>query len=196
MTLPNVPSRPDQNPTYSLPIPAQLPQTASSSTSFPSHTQQLGVDETTPASHSSGSALSAFSPNNSSKLSLGGHSGGRERRHKDTTADTTRRIITSSFANETDALEILANAATDENDNDADEGSVYRKGERLSEKEDKHVSWSFREMVEEEVEKKLGDFLLVREGIVDEADVWGLVQDFFRCHHPALVRLSRTSFLS
>ncbi|BEI89708.1 uncharacterized protein CcaverHIS019_0210700 [Cutaneotrichosporon cavernicola] len=120
------------------------------------------VDPPTNTTSSSFGSTSTTSPNNPT--------GSRRRREP----DATRRIVVASFNNETDALEILAKAATDA---DGD-GSTEEKESAL---ERKRVSWA-----DDAHRQNLDEFVLVRRGVLDEHRLELLVQVFFRHHHPVL----------
>ncbi len=121
------------------------------------------VDPPTNTTSSSFGSTSATSPTNTT---------GRRRREP----DATRRIVVAIFNNETDALEILAKAATDaDGDNSAEE-----KDNAL---ERKRVSWA-----DDAGRQNISEFVLVRRGILDEHRLEMLVQVFFMHHHPVLVR--------
>ncbi|ORY35773.1 hypothetical protein BCR39DRAFT_512070 [Naematelia encephala] len=92
----------------------------------------------------------------------------RPKRHRE---ETTREIITSSFANETDALEILANAATDKTSEGHNE---------------KHVLLGEEEIIEKPRPTDLRNFVLVKQRILNEAACWELCQEFFKDWHAAL----------
>jgi hypothetical protein len=81
-------------------------------------------------------------------------------RKKQNAPDATRRIVVASFANETDALEILAHAATDE-----DKESPTDKPSRAA---------------------SLANYVLIKSGILDEGMLWALTRHFFEHHHPVL----------
>ncbi|GMK59278.1 hypothetical protein CspeluHIS016_0702930 [Cutaneotrichosporon spelunceum] len=120
------------------------------------------VDPPTNTTSSSFGSTSASSPN---------HPTGSRRRRE---PDATRRIVVASFNNETDALEILAKAATDA---DGDGSN----GEKESALERKRVSWA-----DDAHRQSLNEFVLVRRGILDEHRLELLVQLFFQHHHPVL----------
>lgn len=77
-----------------------------------------------------------------------------------------RRIVVASFNNESDALSILAHAATDEDN----------KGSNLNE-------------AKKDARDELEDFALIKRGVLDEVELESLVRAFFEHYHPALVRL-------
>ncbi|CAK9782838.1 hypothetical protein CC85DRAFT_286422 [Cutaneotrichosporon oleaginosum] len=120
------------------------------------------VDPPTHTTSSSLGSTSTTSPNNPT--------GSRRRREP----DATRRIVVASFNNETDALEILAKAATDA---DGD-GSAEEKESAL---ERKRVSWA-----DDAGRQNINEFVLVRRGILDEQRLELLVKVFFQHHHPVL----------
>jgi hypothetical protein len=101
-----------------------------------------------------------------------GSSTGNSRR-KRLEPDATRRIVVASFSNETDALEILAKAATDadEPEDRSDDAPQISK----------HVSWA------DDAPRALAQFPLVARGILDETTLERLVDVFFKQHHPVLV---------
>ena len=85
--------------------------------------------------------------------------------------DATRSIVVANFSNETDALEILANAATDE------DGNIVKP-------ETKKVAWAMGDDLQPP--HRLGDFPLIREGIISETTLESLVRSFFEHYHPTL----------
>lgn len=116
------------------------------------------INQATPASADS-TSTSALSPT------------ARAKKRQNTNPDATRRIVVANFSNETDALEILADAATDNDDKDKSGG------------EDDGVSTKrvqFRDHAD------LSEYLLVKQGIVTEAVLWILVHLYFEHHHPVL----------
>jgi len=122
----------------------------------------------TSSSHVSGSTASPSNPS----------TGGSTRRKRLSEPDATRRIVVASFNNETDALEILAKAATDADDEPTDKGEDNgQRGERS-----KRVAWA------EDQPRPLSQFVLIARGIVDERTLEQLVDVFFTHHHPVLVR--------
>lgn len=82
----------------------------------------------------------------------------------------------ASFNNETDALEILANAATDP---DGDSGP--EKSEQRADR-GKHVAWA-----DDAAPRPLSDFVLISRGILDERQLEQLVDQFFTHRHAVLV---------
>lgn len=100
-----------------------------------------------------------------------GHSPNIRKRRRE--GDGARRIVVASFSNETDALEILANAATD--DKKEGENAPHEKGAG------RKVSF------EDRAGARLDDFVLVKQGILDVTRLEVLVRVFFEHHHPALV---------
>lgn len=100
---------------------------------------------------------------------------GRRRRNP-SEPDATRRIVVASFNNETDALEILANAATD-----ADGDSGPEKGDDGAAARNKRVAW------DDERPRSIADFVLIKRGVLDEERLEQLVEIFFQHHHPVLV---------
>lgn len=127
------------------------------------------VDPPSNNTSSSFGSTSTTSPNNPT--------GSRRRREP----DATRRIVVASFNNETDALEILAKAATDA---DGD-GSAEEKESALARK---RVSWA-----DDAGRQGVDEFVLVRRGILDEHRLELLVQVFFQHHHAVLVRRAKQS---
>lgn len=109
--------------------------------------------------------MSTSSPNNTT---------GRRKRLSE--PDATRRIVVANFNNETDALEILAKAATDaddgDNGHDQHESSLERK----------RVSWA-----DAHQHHNISDFVLIKRGVLDERTLEMLVQAYFQHHHPVLV---------
>jgi len=125
-------------------------------------TDPPSLTNTTPDSTST----SALSPNQQNHRP--------SKRHKG--PDATRRIVVANFSNETDALEILANAATDEDKGHA--GNASGKG-------GKHVAWKDTDTQQ--------DFLLLRLGILDMSTLLELIQVYFKYYHPFLVHPSHDS---
>ena len=76
-----------------------------------------------------------------------------------------RRIVAASFSNESDALSILAHAATDEDNKGLNPGHAKK-----------------------EIRDDLEDFTLIKRGVLDEVELESLVRAFFEHYHPALVR--------
>ncbi|KAL1413416.1 hypothetical protein Q8F55_001182 [Vanrija albida] len=99
---------------------------------------------------------------------------GRRRRNP-SEPDATRRIVVASFNNETDALEILANAATD-----ADGDAGAEKGDESAAARNKRVAW------DDERPRSVADFVLIKRGVLDEERLEQLVEIFFQHHHPVL----------
>lgn len=124
------------------------------------------VDPPTNTTVSSFGSASTASPNNPT--------GQRRRRAQE--PDATRRIVVASFNNETDALEILAKAATDA---DGDGSAEEKDHSSLAQK---RVSWA-----DDATPQSISDFVLIRRGILDERRLEMLVQVFFQHHHPVLV---------
>ncbi|WVR00116.1 hypothetical protein IAU59_007258 [Kwoniella sp. CBS 9459] len=133
-------------------------------------------DTTTPGSlgESSVTSASGQSPGHRSK-----------RRRSEREPEGTRKIVNASLSNEMDALEILANAATDGNsEGDSDGHDPSGKGKSIANGEAKRVSW---ELEEEAVPpRELRDFHLIKARILDELGLQDLVSTFFRDHHPSL----------
>lgn len=102
----------------------------------------------------------------------------RKRRRE---GDGARRIVVASFSNETDALEILANAATDDK---KDQYGGNSEQDRASGR---------KVMFEDKVGARLDEFVLVKQRILDVTRLELLVRVFFEHHHPALVS---TAFIS
>lgn len=125
------------------------------------------VDPPTNTTVSSFGSASTASPNNPT---------GQRRRRVQNEPDATRRIVVASFNNETDALEILAKAATDADGN----GSAEEKED--SRPEHKRVAWA-----DDAGPRNIADFVLIRRGILDEPRLEMLVQVFFQHHHAVLV---------
>ncbi|KAK4687831.1 hypothetical protein P7C73_g2287, partial [Tremellales sp. Uapishka_1] len=149
---------------------SQLPETFTNS----HHEAQ----DTTPASLSSAITDSA-------SAGLPSHPRKR-RRTANSEPDATRRIVVASFSNETDALEILANAATDSEDRKDTDIQEEEEGEdeRLKIGEGKKkVGW-MDNMADHR--KGLSEFALVKKGILSEELVRTLVEVFFELHHPVL----------
>ena len=88
----------------------------------------------------------------------------RARKKRDA-PDATRRIVVASFANETDALEILAHAATDEDKANGGDKQIPTVPGAPS----------------------LANYVLIKSGILDEGMLWALTRHFFEHHHPVLV---------
>ncbi|WVR07572.1 hypothetical protein IAU60_004614 [Kwoniella sp. DSM 27419] len=119
----------------------------------------------------------------SSVTSASGHSPGHRTKRRRSEPEGTRKIVNASLSNEMDALEILANAATDGN-SDESEGGEGRKSKMASNGDAKKVSWDLEE--EMPPARELRDFHLIKLGIVDETGLQDLVSHFFRNHHPSL----------
>ncbi|WWD19715.1 hypothetical protein CI109_104179 [Kwoniella shandongensis] len=140
------------------------------------------MDTTTPGSlgDSSTASTSALSP---------GHRAKKRR----TEPEGTRKIVNASLSNEMDALEILANAATD-GEGDIEGGN--NKVKSANGGDTKRVSWDVGEEDTPPV-KELRDFHLIKNGVLDERGLQELVNLFFQHLHPALpifqtARLPRT----
>ncbi|RSH91336.1 hypothetical protein EHS25_009635 [Saitozyma podzolica] len=162
---PNLPQRPADF-AHSAQPHAQiqsLPQSQSLPSQNHDYTRQVPVDppsipQSTPGSLDS-TSTSALSPSSRTKRRQG--------------PDATRRIVVANFSNETDALEILARAATDEDkDRPGDDRGDNKGGKR--------VAWK------DEEKRGLGEYLLVRLGVLDEGTLWELVQTYFKHYHPVL----------
>lgn len=83
--------------------------------------------------------------------------------------------MVANFSNETDALEILANAATDDKKDQFGQSAEHDKGSGK------------RVVFEDKVGARLDEFVLVKQRIIDVARLELLVRVFFEHHHPALV---------
>lgn len=130
----------------------------------------IQTDQTTPASIPSvPSAVSMPESSNS------GHSPTARKRRRE--GEGARGIVTASFSNETDALEILANAATD------GEKNAQSSSEEDGAASSKKVAWRDQQGA------TLDEFILVRQGIINAETLERLVTIFFDHHHPALVSL-------
>ncbi|WRT70130.1 uncharacterized protein IL334_007124 [Kwoniella shivajii] len=136
----------------------------------PSQTPQHHPDTTTPGSLGE-----------SSIASTSGQSPGHRAKKRRTEPDGTRKIVNASLSNEMDALEILANAATE---GDADGDSSGGKGKNTSHGDAKRVSWDIGE--DSPPTRELQEFHLIKNRILDEYDLQDLVTTFFRDHHPSL----------
>ncbi|WVO21275.1 uncharacterized protein IAS62_002582 [Cryptococcus decagattii] len=117
--------------------------------------------------------------------SLGGSSGASTtalsppyRSKKRKTEPSNRKIVNASLSNEMDALEILANAATDGDDEGED---IKRK--QLN--DPKKVTWKIGEEDKAPM-RELSEFHLIKAGILDEHGLHAMVDNFFRYYHPAL----------
>jgi len=154
---------PSQIPHSTSVQPSYLNTVASSAPDPPSVSQS----QATPASFTeSTGSNSALSPTNRVK---------RRRQHS---PDATRRIVAANFSNETDALEILANAAAEDDSDDQGKTSPAietRKG----------VKWELKD--DQAKVKGLGEFCLVTAGLLTVQDIENLVRLFFENHHPVLV---------
>nr|ODN90968.1 specific RNA polymerase II transcription factor [Cryptococcus depauperatus CBS 7855] len=124
-------------------------------------------DTTTPASMGDSSTASntALSPNNRSKRRKTGTDG--------------RKLVNASVNNEMEALEILANAATD-GEGGKEEGSNKQISGDL-----KKVSWDDDE-TEKAPARDASAFHLIKLGILDETGLHELVDVYFRHYHPTL----------
>ncbi|OWZ76656.1 specific RNA polymerase II transcription factor [Cryptococcus neoformans] len=127
---------------------------------------QHHTDTTTPGSlgGSSTASTTALSPQYRSK--------------KRKTEPSNRKIVNANLSNEMDALEILANAATDGDDEGED-------GKRKQPHDPKKVTWNVGEEDKAPM-RELGDFHLIKAGILDEHGLHAMVDNFFRHYHPAL----------
>lgn len=102
----------------------------------------------------------------------------RVKRRRQHSPDATRRIVAANFSNETDALEILANAAAENDSDDQEKTSPtveMKKG----------VKWELKD--DQAKVKGLAEYCLVTAGLMTVQDVENLVRLFFECHHPVLV---------
>ena len=133
----------------------QLPQQPQQSLSFDANPNPTDYPS---ASDSAGSMVSPSSRN-------------RRRR----SPDATRRIVAASFSNETDALEILANAAAE----DDSEGTTQdvKEGDRM-------VRWALED---DKKAPSLEEFCLVQAKVLTTQDTQDLVRIFFERYHPVLV---------
>jgi hypothetical protein len=155
------PSQPPQ------PAPLQASYLSTGSSALPdppSVTQSHATPASMPESTGSNSAVS---PNHRTK---------RRRQHS---PDATRRIVAANFSNETDALEILANAAAENDSDDQDKSSPTVELK-------KSVKWELKD--DQAKVKGLGDYCLVAAGLMTVQDIENLVRLFFENHHPVLVR--------
>lgn len=127
---------------------------------------QHHTDTTTPGSLGGSSAASttALSP--------------QYRTKKRKTEPSNRKIVNANLSNEMDALEILANAATDGDDEGED-------GKRKQPHDPKKVTWNVGEQYKAPM-RELSDFHLIKAGILDEHGLHAMVDNFFRYYHPAL----------
>jgi hypothetical protein len=103
-----------------------------------------------------------------------GHSPNTRKRRRE--GEGARRIVVANFSNETDALEILANAATDDKKDQAGDGhhSDSVSGRKVT--------------FQDRAAARIDDFVLVKKGVLDVNRLELLVRAFFEHHHPALVR--------
>ncbi|WWD03753.1 hypothetical protein V865_001809 [Kwoniella europaea PYCC6329] len=145
-------------------------------------TPQHHPDTTTPGSmgESSVGSTTGLSPNQPSQH--------RAKKRRTVEPDGTRKIVNASLSNEMDALEILANAATDEN-GEIDPNMPANKGKHpqqdgRSNGDTKRVSWDISE--EASPVRELEEFHLIKNGILDEETLQQLVNIYFRDHHPSL----------
>lgn len=118
--------------------------------------------------------------------SLGGSSGASTtalsppyRSKKRKTEPSNRKIVNANLSNEMDALEILANAATDGDDERED-------SKRKQLHDPKKVTWKVGEEDKAPM-RELSEFHLIKAGILDEHGLHAMVDNFFRYYHPALV---------
>jgi hypothetical protein len=125
-------------------------------------------DNATPASMPSVQSVQSIPESSNS-----GHSPNTRKRRRE--GEGARRIVVASFSNETDALEILANAATDDKQDQA--------GQDIQ-----HDPVSGKKVTfQERAAPRIDDFVLVKKGILDVIRLELLVKAFFEHHHPALV---------
>ena len=146
-----------------------LPQTHNGTimpnmTQLPANTSNA-FDNATPASQPSVQSVQSIPESSNS-----GHSPGSRKRRRE--GDGARRIVVANFSNETDALEILANAATDDK-KDGDSQPDKGPGRKVT--------------FEDRAGARLEDFALVKQGVLDVMRLEVLVRVFFEHHHPALV---------
>nr|XP_019010426.1 specific RNA polymerase II transcription factor [Kwoniella pini CBS 10737]OCF49207.1 specific RNA polymerase II transcription factor [Kwoniella pini CBS 10737] len=143
-------------------------------------TPQNHPDTTTPGSLGESSVTSGQSPGHLSK------------KRRTIEPDGTRKIVNASLSNEMDALEILANAATDENGEtdlsisgakNKNHGHGHGHHHSLDDAH-KQVSWDIS--AETSPVRELGQFHLIKNGILDENTLQELVHIYFRDHHPSL----------
>ncbi|WWC91805.1 uncharacterized protein L201_006752 [Kwoniella dendrophila CBS 6074] len=125
----------------------------------------------------------------SSIASTSGHSPGYRstKKRRTTEPEGTRQIVNASLSNEMDALEILANAATDENgelDHSKPNKHHHHNNSAPMDGETKRVSWNISE--ESSPVRELEEFHLIKIGILDENTLQELVNIFFKFHHPSL----------
>jgi hypothetical protein len=156
-------------PMFSFP----LPQTHNG-TIMPNMTQlppnnSANIDNATPASQPSVQSVQSIPESSNS-----GHSPGSRKRRRE--GDGARRIVVANFSNETDALEILANAATDDKKDGDSQPNDKGPGRKVT--------------FEDKAGARLEDFALVKQGVLDVSRLEVLVRVFFEHHHPALVSLT------
>ncbi|WVQ84668.1 hypothetical protein IAT38_006823 [Cryptococcus sp. DSM 104549] len=101
-------------------------------------------------------------------------------RKKRRTGQDERQIVNASLSNEMDALEILANAATDGEDILRSKGKHTARGN-----DTKRVSWDIEEEEKSPV-RELREFPLIKHGILDENGLHVMVNTFFHYYHPTL----------
>jgi len=124
------------------------------------------IDNATPASQPSVQSVQSIPESSNS-----GHSPGSRKRRRE--GDGARRIVVANFSNETDALEILANAATDDKKDGDSQPNDKGPGRKVT--------------FEDKAGARLEDFALVKQGVLDVSRLEVLVRVFFEHHHPALV---------
>jgi hypothetical protein len=158
-------------PMFSFPLPQTHNGTHNGTimpnmTQLPATNNNANDNHATPASQPSVQSVQSIPESSNS-----GHSPGSRKRRRE--GDGARRIVVANFSNETDALEILANAATDDKkdgDNQPDDKGTGR-----------------RVTFEDRAGARLEDFALVKQGVLDVSRLEVLVRSFFEHHHPALV---------
>lgn len=129
---------------------------------------QLPNDNATPASLPSVQSVQSHGESSNS-----GYSPNTRKRRRE--GDGARRLVVASFSNETDALEILANAATD------DKKDQYGGNDEQDRTSGRKVTF------EDKVGARMEEFVLVKQRILDVARLELLIRVFFEHHHPALV---------
>lgn len=147
----------------------QLPQSHQAVNNNIQNLPQLPIDNTTPASLPSVQSVQSHAESSNS-----GHSPNTRKRRRE--GDGARRIVVASFSNETDALEILANAATDD-----------KKDQFGEHNEQDRASGGRKVTFEDKVGARLDEFVLVKQRVLDVTRLELLVRVFFEHHHPALV---------
>lgn len=130
---------------------------------------QLPVDNTTPVSLPGIQSVQSHAESSNS-----GHSPDTRKRRRE--GDGARRIVVANFSNETDALEILADAATDD-----------KKDHYGDSNEQDGTSGGRKVAFEDRVSARLDEFVLVKERVLDIVQLELLIRVFFEHHHAALV---------